>query len=624
MFKLKPENLLLLFLVLTGALLRFYYLDIRSLSNDELSALSRLQVNSFRELITVGVTPDYHPAGIQVLLWLWTKIAGTSPFAVRFLFALMGTLSIIPAYLIGKKWFGIPAGLLTASFIAFAAFPLLYSQIARPYSSGMFFILGMVYFWDKIIFRKQDSRKTIIGFVLFTVLCMYDHYFCFLTAIIIGLTGLAYLNGTRLLKYLMAGGVAVLLFLPHIGITLEQVSRGGLSSWLGPPPPTSLIDFIHYTFNESWWLLFLVILVTIYISGRSREGRGRFRFISLIWFLLVWAIAHFYSIYVNPVFQYSILIFPFPFLILFVFSFARPVLNRRTVAGFGVVTIALIVSTIFINGYYTKKHFGEFKALAKQIEKWNRMLGEERITYTANVNGPYYIQYYLSNNQKFKIYDFDNTGKSLADYKEIVRNSTTPYFAHAWSTKFNPYETEGIIRDHYPLIISKFEFPNAGITLYGRGVRESNSEFIFLETNNEFEKPVEGWETPKQVNDSVSVSGHNSVVISQENQYGPAYITTLNLPDSVRFITASVNFIIPENSLATLVVTIERNGENIDWYGLDLEHYAKHYTGWADAFLTHRLPDKLQNGDKLKVYVWHRGGDKVLIDDMRVTFKSKS
>ncbi|MFM7902465.1 MAG: hypothetical protein ACKPAD_10825, partial [Bacteroidota bacterium] len=56
------ENHLRLILLLALAL-RVYGLTAFSLSNDELSALTRLQFNSFTQLIQDGVYPDFHPAG---------------------------------------------------------------------------------------------------------------------------------------------------------------------------------------------------------------------------------------------------------------------------------------------------------------------------------------------------------------------------------------------------------------------------------------------------------------------------------------------------------------------------------------------------------------------------------
>jgi len=82
--KFTTDQIILLIILLLAALLRFYNYAGWSLSNDELSALSRLQFDSFGEMIRQGVMlGDFHPAGVQVFLWFWVKVFGNSVVAVR-------------------------------------------------------------------------------------------------------------------------------------------------------------------------------------------------------------------------------------------------------------------------------------------------------------------------------------------------------------------------------------------------------------------------------------------------------------------------------------------------------------------------------------------------------------
>ena len=129
----KNQNYILLAIIMLGAAsLRFYHLDSFSLSNDELSALSRLRFSGFHDLIEKGVVVDFHPAGTQVFLYYWTRLFGISEWMVRLPFALMGVISVWLLFLIGRKWFGSATGLMAAASMATLSFPLLYSQIARP------------------------------------------------------------------------------------------------------------------------------------------------------------------------------------------------------------------------------------------------------------------------------------------------------------------------------------------------------------------------------------------------------------------------------------------------------------------------------------------------------------
>ena len=101
MNKRKPilyEYLLLLFIVLVGSILRFWDYGNIPFMHDELSALSRLQFNNFNDLIREGVMlGDTHPAGVQVFLYYWTALVGTSEIMVKLplLIQLSGGMIII-------------------------------------------------------------------------------------------------------------------------------------------------------------------------------------------------------------------------------------------------------------------------------------------------------------------------------------------------------------------------------------------------------------------------------------------------------------------------------------------------------------------------------------------------
>ncbi|MBI9039541.1 MAG: hypothetical protein JEY97_15540 [Bacteroidales bacterium] len=66
-------------IIINATILRFYKYSSFSLSNDELSALHRLQFDSFGEMIEKGVKlNDVHPAGVQTFLFFRTKLFGFS------------------------------------------------------------------------------------------------------------------------------------------------------------------------------------------------------------------------------------------------------------------------------------------------------------------------------------------------------------------------------------------------------------------------------------------------------------------------------------------------------------------------------------------------------------------
>ena len=138
--KFKIRDYVAALFITIGAVFRFYGFSDWSLSNDELSAIARTNFNSFSELIDKGIWVDGHPALIQIFEYYWIKLFGNSVFAVRLPFVLMGIGSSIYFYKLCTNWLNRNAALLgLALFISNYHF-VLYSQVARPYVAGLFFV----------------------------------------------------------------------------------------------------------------------------------------------------------------------------------------------------------------------------------------------------------------------------------------------------------------------------------------------------------------------------------------------------------------------------------------------------------------------------------------------------
>ena len=323
--KIKFDQIILLIILALAAFLRFYNYVGWSLSNDELSALARLQFDSFGEMITQGVMlGDFHPAGVQVFLWFWIKAFGNSVAAVRLPFIIFGIISVYFVFLIGKRWFSPSVGLFAASAMTFLQFSILYSQLARPYSPGLLFSLATVWFWTKIVFNEKRKFSEYAGFVVFAAFTAYSHHYSFLFAVIVGLSGFVFYRKIEWKNYLISALAVGVLYLPHLKIFLYQFGIGGVGGndgWLGKPEPDWILGFLKYAFNDSWILLILMLAVFFWTIFLRKSKFTAFHWLAISWFMTMFLVGYFYSIWRNPILQYSILLFSFPFLILFLFSF---------------------------------------------------------------------------------------------------------------------------------------------------------------------------------------------------------------------------------------------------------------------------------------------------------------
>ena len=563
-----------------------------SYSNDELSALIRVRFDSFSELVSGGFYVDGHPGGIQVFLYYWVKLFGMGEWAVRLPFALAGVGAVYFAIRVFGQWFGKTTGLLTGAFLAFLEFPLVYSQIARPYGAGLLFAMMMTYFWTRLLFDKKPRVSLAVAYTLSAAACMYTHYFCFLLALIVGITGLFYITRRSAPYYLGAGLGAALLFSPHIYITLNHLSIGGVGLWLAKPENNWLLKHILYIFNDSVLLVstaIIVFLTSLFYSYR-KSSFSRFHLFALLFFLLPFLIGFFYSRMVNPVLQHSVLIFSFPFLIAFLFSFTGNLPSRPA----AVLILALLAAgplhTIGVNHYYRKQHFGEFRQTAILIDQWNRRYGEKNITRAISVNNPWYINFYSAKMPggitSFTQYE-NRGGLQLDTLARILDTTSTPYFMYAW-TKMVPTETEDLIRARFPYIIEKVDFEGlSAATLFARGgssKRISTADTLLRIdlTASEFDMSSTefspGYDGPVPAS---GLSGKASLVASVE-----IYADT-----------------IPAGALLVFDFKNDK-GETLLWQGSRMELFCK--TGqWSKVRLTVNLVDEILNGSQMKVYLWN-------------------
>ncbi|MBK7213603.1 MAG: glycosyltransferase family 39 protein [Bacteroidales bacterium] len=599
------ERTALLIILFLAAVLRFWHYSDFSLSNDELSALNRLRFDTFSELVKGGFYVDGHPGGIQVFLWYWVKLFGNTEASIRFPFVVFGILAVYMSYLVAGKMFGRVAGLFTAASLAFLQFPLTYSQIARPYGSGLLFSLMMVYFWLNIISFKNDGQyenrdvrlKDWVGFTISLSLCMYNHYFSFLLALVAGLLGLFLIDRKRMPKYLLCGFAAVLLFIPHIGITLNHLSYEGVGLWLGKPGIEWPLNHIEFVFNDSFYMILLFLVVSVIISNRSVQppsNQGMF-FIALILFLAPMIIGFFYSYFVNPVLQHPVLIFSFPFLVMMLFMAGGNEFGKIQQSTLAIFLFLGITVTVGVNKYYHSQHFGEFKEIASTSLKWEQEFNQDSIQKIIVVNSPWYLKYYFERLGQETKYDYCAIGEEQ-DFKaidSIARLRNKPYLLFAW-TKLVASGVEDRIRANYPGIVKSIQFGKlSGITLFS------------LKQGAEFRKGQNFTILSQATADTSSIQHMDSL-----KEYSGAVEMNLDEYISTKaiHIVAEVNVFCKDSLPAALLALSADAGEKnqIIWTATPIDEVCSPNI-WQTIRLTADLTGKQCEGARLKVYVWNKG-----------------
>lgn len=348
----------LLLIVAVGIVVRVYQFSSLPFSHDEFSALHRTGYATFGELLAKGVRTDAHPAFAQVLVHYTTKIFGASAVAVKAPFLLLGIACLPLIFWLVKLWGSQTAALFATASMATLQYPIMYSTLARPYGSGLFFSLLLLIFWTKILRKpKIVFDATSIGFVLSAALSAHNHHFGLLFGGLVGLAGLLLVQKRNRLRYVLLGGFVMVLYLPYVPIFLVQLQKGGVAGWLAKPTNDFLWQYLRYIFHFHWAPAAAAVLVMV-VPFVMRQQFHQKRNFYLVWgflFLMPFAIGFLYSTYINAVLQYSVLIFSFPALLLLLFA-GVPQLGQRATLGGVLLLLTVNLATLIV----VRQHFTVF------------------------------------------------------------------------------------------------------------------------------------------------------------------------------------------------------------------------------------------------------------------------
>lgn len=336
---------MILTMLLIGALLRFWGIWEAGYHHDELSALLRTRFESFSTLIEQGVRIDGHPAFTQVFLWLWYQLVGAEAWLIKLPFVLSGILSIYFLFRTGAMMFSKPTGLIAAAGMATLQYGIIYAQWARPYAFGILAVVLVAF--SLLRYIQNGERKDLLLFTVAAAWTGYTHYFALLEAILfVGVFWLFYMNKRQRLELAIAGLLALLLWLPHLNITLHHLRIGGIGDWLDAAPLAFGWQLIAFAGHYSWWMVIPLILGLYVLTLNPSSDRSYWLKMALlaVAFVFPFLIAFYYSHWQSALLHEGTMAFAFPFFLLFVSGlwFAT---NRATQK--------LVASYVLVMGAYT-------------------------------------------------------------------------------------------------------------------------------------------------------------------------------------------------------------------------------------------------------------------------------
>jgi hypothetical protein len=632
------NEILLGIIVIVGAILRFWNYSQLPFSYDEFSALFRTRFDNLSDLFEYGVkTTDTHPPGIQVFMFFWVKLFGESEMAVKLPFIHLGLLAIILAYKVGKQWFNPTVGLFAALFLSVLQYPITYSQFARPYISGLFFSLLLVWFWTNVVFYPE-KKKTLnrIGFIVSGVLCVYDHHFCLLLAGLIGISGFFYIKRKYLKSYLLICGAIVVLYLPNLPIFFYQLNRGGVEGWLGKPKPGFIIAYFTYILHFSWLLYgltFLIIILSFVFFARNLRETNKFRFLALAWFSITYLTGYFYSVYINAVLQYSVLIFVFPFMVFLILSFYRDVAYWIKISVIVTFMAAGIYTLIYERQHYRIMYQSAFKEILIETDSVRKANKDKTITTVLHMSEK--VRDYYDDRFSFDTAGINNLD-SIGDFihfREFVNNQNSDLFILGWCYIPN-IEYRPIVEERYPYLLEKNCWFTGEFFVYSKD-KPDDPNYIFADTIlfssiDTFDTLSAGWEDvvlSYQLTPGVNYKEDKILRFNKEFAYSPKFSAKLkditsNMSNEV-FI--SVDTYVPIKMVNPVIICeFIKDGKVLDWRSANVSDFVDAPLKRLKAYLGLRLADlQIHDPDtEIWVYFWNKNLEEVYIDDFRIEVRS--
>jgi hypothetical protein len=378
------------FILALALFLRLFRINQMALTNDELSALSRCNYQSLKDVINIGVVElDMHPPLVQIFIYYYTKLFGLNPVIYKLPFISNGILTLWIAHKLIAQLFNKHTALLVVLFMATSQYFLVHSQTARMYAPGLLFTLLFV----STLFSTSTQNKKFVWAAVYLFLVANTHYMALVTCAFAGIIYLAVYR-QEIKKWLLSFGAAAALFALEFPLLLPQFQQGGLS-WLGVPDKNYIYYFLQYLAQYTTpilWFIFLGLMAAIVALFSKKELHKNHILFSLLLFFSSFAFPYFYSQWRAPIMQYSVLLFG----VIFLLAAAFYVYSKLHQTIFTLVFIGLMLMNTYslVN---TRKHYEVFyhqayKASAMAIKPYTH---KGTTTFLAG-NRKYYFDYYFN------------------------------------------------------------------------------------------------------------------------------------------------------------------------------------------------------------------------------------
>jgi mannosyltransferase len=311
---------LLVCILLLSVWLGLYGLDAKGLWQDEIfTAAIASTENSLSEVVSIPLFNTALPAPpLFFLITHFFLYVGDNDFLLRFPAMAFGVLGVAATYSLGGRLFGRTEGLIGALLLTLAPFYLRYSQDARFYTLLVTLSLLSIYCLYRCL--STGKKAWLAGFVLCSVLNVYNHLFAFLvlaaeTVFVAGLWAaqaltrrrsedcraqreLPSLDRSAALAFVVSLIIIALAYTPMASHLLRGLSGskglGGLGGGAGSGPSFLLQTLDSWGLGSGWRILVLFVPSVVGVVASTRNQRRQ------LWLACSWILVPFAVLFVAP------------------------------------------------------------------------------------------------------------------------------------------------------------------------------------------------------------------------------------------------------------------------------------------------------------------------------------
>jgi hypothetical protein len=251
-------------------------------------------------------------------------------------------------------------------------------------------------------------------------------------------------------------------------------------------------------------------------------------------------------------------------------------------------------------------------------QEWSLKYGRENVPVVINVNNPEYLDYYFTRMElpPMVVADRIQTPRNFHELDNLLSKARSKYFAYTWSNSTHPFEVPEIIRSHFPYLVEKKNYFNAGSYLFSRDSIDKgvNNRLYFSECD--FEQ--ETWNSNPMKISTENFSGN--LIYKVDEEFGPSLKKkNSEIPgNGFRYVSFSAK-IYELNPIkdAQLVISFDRDGKPFEYHGEVISQFNLKTNNWQFVILAIELPKDILPTDVISAYCWNPSKEIFYLDDIK-------